>query len=175
MNRVRWWKSGWWALLLAGLALGLTGAAWQITQAAPAGEVVYDRPLTANSSGGANGGANGGTVGDAPAPGAPRARLPENVFDFGRVAGQGQVQHDFYLRNEGSVDLLIERAYTTCGCTTAEISASVIPPGKAARITVTFDAGYHPLRGVTVRRGLILESNDPQQPQIELWVQASID
>lgn len=85
------------------------------------------------------------------------------------------MQHDFYLRNEGSADLLIERAYTTCGCTTAEISASVIPPGKAARITVTFDAGYHPLRGVTVRRGLILESSDPLHPQIELWVQASID
>lgn len=91
MNRIRWWKSGWWALLLAGLALGLTGAAWRITQAGPAGEVVYDRPLTANSMGGADGGAvvgaHGGAVGDAPAPGAPRARLPENVFDFGRVAG----------------------------------------------------------------------------------------
>ena len=67
-----------------------------------------------------------------------------------------------------------DSAYTTCGCTTAEISADVIPPGKAVTIELVYDAGFHDTAGQTVRRGLIIESNDPDQPQAEIWVQADV-
>ena len=61
-----------------------------------------------------------------------------------------------------------------CGCTAAEISADVIPPGKAVTIELVYDAGFHDTAGQTVRRGLIIESNDPDQPQAEIWVQADV-
>jgi hypothetical protein len=41
-------------------------------------------------------------------------------------------------------------------------------------VTVRFDAGVHNLSGQTIRRGLILETNDPQYPNVEFWVQATI-
>ena len=106
--------------------------------------------------------------------GSPSASLPETFFDFGSIPASGAVQHDFLLRNQGDAPLLIRQAYTTCGCTIADFSASVIPPGKASRVTVSFDPGFHPMGGLTVRRGLIIESNDPLHPQVEIWIQASV-
>lgn len=104
----------------------------------------------------------------------PVAATPEDFYDFGIVGPTDVVRHTFYLVNTGEAPLTIHRAYTTCGCTTADISATVIPPGKAAEIVVTFDAGYHDVRGQTVRRGVIIENNDPQRPQMEFWIQATV-
>ncbi len=104
----------------------------------------------------------------------PRVAVPEAFYDFGEVGPTDVVEHTFYLVNTGEAPLTISRAYTTCGCTTARISATVIPPGKAAEVTVIFDAGYHDVRGQTVRRGVIIENNDPRWPQVELWIQAKV-
>jgi hypothetical protein len=75
--------------------------------------------------------------------------------------------------NRGSADLIIRRAYTTCGCTTAKVSGSIISAGKAA-LVVQYDPRLHGAPGTTVCRGVILETNDPEQAQFELWVQAEI-
>lgn len=104
----------------------------------------------------------------------PNMEAPERAYDFGLIGPQDVVEREFIIRNTGEAPLTISRAYTTCGCTRAEISASVIPPGKAAIVKVIFDAGFHDTAGQTVRRGLIIENNDPDQSQLEIWVQASV-
>jgi hypothetical protein len=104
----------------------------------------------------------------------PRISLSERFYDFGQIGSTDVVQRTFVIRNNGDAPLTISRAYTTCGCTTAEISASVIPPGKVATVKLIFDAGFHETAGQTVRRGLIIENNDPGQPQAEIWVQAAV-
>lgn len=104
----------------------------------------------------------------------PKIQIPEKNFNFGMIGPQDVVEQEFIIRNVGDAPLTISRAYTTCGCTKAEISASVIPPGKVATIKLVFDAGFHDTSGQTVRRGLIIENNDPQQSQAEIWVQASV-
>lgn len=104
----------------------------------------------------------------------PQAELSGDFYNFGAIDARAVVSHDFLVVNRGDAPLVIRRAYTTCGCTTAEISASVIPPGKAARATIIFDAGFHNTSGQTVRRGLVIETNDAERPQIEIWVQAAV-
>ncbi|MBE2199517.1 MAG: DUF1573 domain-containing protein [Anaerolinea sp.] len=104
----------------------------------------------------------------------PEIQVPEKSYNFGIVGPQDVVEREFIIRNVGDAPLTISRAYTTCGCTTAEISASVIPPGQVATIKLVFDAGFHDAAGQTVRRGLIIENNDPQRSQTEIWVQAQI-
>lgn len=104
----------------------------------------------------------------------PNVDVPATFFDFGRIGPQDVVRRTFLVRNNGDAPLTISRAYTTCACTTASISASVIPPGQAATVELVFDAGFHDSAGQTVRRGVILENNDPEQPQAELWVQAAV-
>ena len=197
MQKTRERKLWLWAGLL--LALGLialsVGVGAASGRAGRAAEVVYDRPLRAASQP-----VETNLVGPVlepptrdlvgavrePSPreqatnaapgsiGSPSASLPVTFFDFGKIPASGAVQHDFLLRNQGDAPLLIRQAYTTCGCTIADFSASVIPPGKASRVTVSFDPGFHPMGGLTVRRGLIIESNDPLHPQVEIWIQASV-
>ncbi len=104
----------------------------------------------------------------------PKIAVSEEFYSFGSIGPTDVVTHDFVIKNEGDAPLTISRAYTTCGCTTADFSATVIPPGKVAIVTLRLDAGYHDVRGQTVRRGVIIENNDPKHPQVELWTQASV-
>jgi hypothetical protein len=171
------------AITLAVLVVGLLVVGWgiyayaagrQVDQAAlayTADVVVYDRPIQAIHE-----------MGEGPAiPFLPRDQaqpailVPEKNYNFGNIGPQDVVERKFIIRNNGEAPLTISRAYTTCGCTTAEISASVIPPGKVAEVTLVFDAGFHEdAAGQTVRRGLIIESNDPRQSQAEIWIQAAV-
>jgi hypothetical protein len=84
------------------------------------------------------------------------------------------VTYDFAITNLGEAPLTISRVYTTCGCTTADFTATVIPPGKVSIVTMRLDAGFHDVRGQTVRRGIIIENNDPKSPQVEIWTQATV-
>lgn len=104
----------------------------------------------------------------------PQIVANEDFVDVGSVGPTEVVSLDFIIANTGEAPLTISRAYTTCGCTTAEISSAVIPPGEVAEITLIFDAGYHDTRGQVVRRGLIIENNDPERSIQEIWLQASV-
>ena len=104
----------------------------------------------------------------------PRIEIPKASHGFGTIGPKDVVTETFVIRNTGQAPLTIARAFTTCGCTTADISARVIPPGKVALVTVRFDAGFHDTRGQTVQRGVIIESNDRDNPKAEIWVHASV-
>lgn len=104
----------------------------------------------------------------------PKIQIPERSYNFGTIGPQDVVEREFIIRNVGEAPLTISRAYTTCGCTTAEISARVIEPGEVATVKLVFDAGFHDAAGQTVRRGLIIENNDPNYSQAEIWTQASV-
>ena len=104
----------------------------------------------------------------------PKLQLSADFFDFGRTSAEQTLTHAFIITNIGDSPLIIKYAYTTCPCTMAEISASVIPSGKMALITLQFDANYHRMNDVTVRRGLIIATNDPEHPIQEIWIQATV-
>lgn len=104
----------------------------------------------------------------------PQIELNEVFHDFGSVGATEVVTREFAIANMGEAPLTISRSYTTCGCTTADFTSAVIPPGKVSVVTLHFDAGFHDTRGQTVRRGIIIENNDPDRPQAEYWVEASV-
>ena len=104
----------------------------------------------------------------------PKIAILEDFYSFGVIGATDVVRHEFVVSNQGDAPLTISRAYTTCGCTTAEFSATVIPPGKVGIVTMVLDAGFHDVSGQTVRRGIIIENKDPKNPQVELWAQASV-
>jgi len=164
-------------LALAGLAL-VGSALWLTSGRASAvaefdygpEDVVYDEPFRAVHD-----------MGEAP----PVAFLPkggpqpeiainERFYDFGTIGPTDVVTREFVVANLGEAPLTISRAYTTCGCTTADFSSRVIPPGKVVLIGLRFDAGFHDTAGQSVRRGIIIESNDPERPSAEIWVAASV-
>jgi hypothetical protein len=168
----------WGVVVISGLllVLGMAYAYWSGGQTAvPAfaydqNDVVVDGPFTA-----VHDMSQGPEIPFLPADGPqPKITVSETFYNFGSIGPREVVQRTFAIRNDGDAPLTISRAYTTCGCTIAEFSASVIPPGKVAEVTLIFDAGFHDSRGQTVRRGIIIENNDPRQPQAEIWVQANV-
>ena len=104
----------------------------------------------------------------------PKIAIEERFYDFGTLGPTDVVTREFVIANVGEAPLTISRAYTTCGCTTADFTSVVIPPGKVSIMTVTFDAGFHDISGQTVRRGVIIENNDPGNSNAEIWVQVSV-
>lgn len=104
----------------------------------------------------------------------PSVELNEVFYNFGSVGPTEVVTHEFAIKNTGEAPLTINRAYTTCGCTIADFTSTVIPPGMVSLVTLRFDAGFHDTRGQTVRRGIIIENNDPDRPQAEFWAEASV-
>ena len=104
----------------------------------------------------------------------PKLEIPQDYWSFGQVGPRDVVDHTYVLENTGEAPLTISRIYTTCGCTTAELTARVIPPGKSALLRLILDAGFHDARGQQVKRGIIIENNDPTHSQAEVWAEASV-
>ena len=104
----------------------------------------------------------------------PQIEMNEVFHDFGSIGATEVVTREFAIANMGQAPLTISRAYTTCGCTIADFTSTVIPPGMVSLVTLRFDAGFHDTAGQTVRRGIIIENNDPDRPQTEYWVEASV-
>jgi hypothetical protein len=134
-------------------------------------DVVHDRPIRAIHE------MEGAKLGEIPflprAGPQPTIAVSEDFHDLGVIGAQDVVTYEFAIFNQGEAPLTISRAYTTCGCTTADFTATVIPPGKVSIMTLILDAGFHDITGQTVRRGVIIENNDPDNPQMEIWVQAT--
>jgi hypothetical protein len=103
-----------------------------------------------------------------------RLDLLSDSHDFGPIPKKPDVAHVFAVQNTGTVDLKIRNLVTSCGCTTAELSSSVIPPGQRADLTVTFDPDFHETQGEVVRL-VWFATNDPTHPWVELRVTADVE
>jgi hypothetical protein len=103
----------------------------------------------------------------------PRLELPSFSHDFGRVARRPDVAHIFALQNTGTADLVVSNLVTSCGCTKADLSSSIIPPGQRADLTVTFDPDYHVTTGEVLRL-VWFATNDPEQPWVEVRIMAVV-
>jgi hypothetical protein len=133
-------------------------------------EISYDLPLHAVHEMG-----DGPSIPFLPKDGPqPQIVVSERFYDFGNIGATDIVTREFVIANTGEVPLTISRAYTTCGCTTADFTSAIIPPGKVAIMTIVLDAGFHDVTGQTVRRGVIIENNDPKRSSTEIWIQASV-
>ncbi len=98
----------------------------------------------------------------------PDIDLPAAEYDFGVIPpGPGNVSQIFYIQNRGTEPLEISNVVTSCGCTRALLSSSLIPPGTRADLTAIFDPDYHDTVG-PVKRVIWLETNDPDQPVAEI-------
>lgn len=168
-------------LVAAGIGVILIGLAWYLI-ADPgsakasfeysADDIAYEQPIQAiHEMGGSGIDAVPFLTKNGPQ---PKIVLLEDFFSFGSIGPTEVAKHDFVIANKGDAPLTISRAYTTCGCTTADFTATVIPPGKVSIVSMVYDAGFHDARGQTVRRGIIIENNDANNPQVELWAQATV-
>ena len=64
----------------------------------------------------------------------------EPEFDFGTINQGEKVEHVFKFTNTGQNNLVISKAYSSCGCTVADYPKAPIRPGESSKIKVVFDS-----------------------------------
>jgi len=101
----------------------------------------------------------------------PRIEVEPTSFDFGRVVPQRTLHRQFSIRNFGSADLDVERVSTTCGCTAALLDNKVVKPGGSAALRVSFETRNYSGK---VTRSVLIKSNDPARPTVELKLEATV-
>lgn len=104
----------------------------------------------------------------------PQIAVSKSFHNFGIIRSSEKTEFEFIIANLGNAPLTISRAYTTCGCTTAEFTSTEIPPGKVIVMKLLLNTKFLDSRGQIIRRGVIIENNDPGNSQIEIWYQAKI-
>ena len=103
---------------------------------------------------------------------APVVRVDPAGFDFGRALPGRSLRKEFTLRNAGDAELVIDGVSTTCGCTAAIAGATRLAPGRSTPLTVTLETrDYHG----HVERRVLVRSNDPKTPLLELKVEATVE
>lgn len=60
--------------------------------------------------------------------------------DFGKIEQGKPVAAEFEFKNPSMVPLIISSVRPSCGCTVADYPKEPIQPGKAAKISITYNA-----------------------------------
>ncbi len=94
---------------------------------------------------------------------APKIELAQDYWYFGYMIPEAIVHHDFWIRNVGSDTLKILKVEPGCGCTTAPLSKTAIPPGDSAQLSVLFDTKN--MIGKMIK-DIAIKSNDPAKPDM---------
>jgi hypothetical protein len=110
----------------------------------------------------------------APSPAAaagPRIAVDPLRVDLGRVLTHRTLTRPIQVRNTGPQDLVIERVTSACDCTVVKGYDTVVKPGRSTTLRLSLDTRDKPGRVV---RSLVIHSNDPTRPQVELKVEAVV-
>ena len=108
-------------------------------------------------------------------PGEPDIRLDQSRIDLGQVVNGEVRSFEVPLINQGDGDLVIESVSTSCGCTSAQAVPTTLEAGERGVLQVTFDSGAHgPEELGPVMRQVFIDSNDPDQPEVDFRFTADI-
>lgn len=66
--------------------------------------------------------------------------IGETDFRFDTITDGDKVEHMFEMMNTGDKNLVISRAFGSCGCTVPEFPKEPVKPGEKAAIRVTFNS-----------------------------------
>ena len=125
---------------------------------------------------------------DTPAVVSSVVTVVEPTYDFGQIdILAGKVSTFFTLKNEGTENVTIASAFTSCMCTEGEIDGFtfgmnkltgadiVIPAGGEKTLKATYDPLAHGPNGVgKIKRELTLETNSSVTPEIEVFFTADV-
>lgn len=106
----------------------------------------------------------------------PYIFLPIKEYDFGQIKQSGPiVKRSFEVINNGTEEVSIEKVVTSCSCTTAKISKSILREGESAILTVAFDPNYHFESYDVISRTVTIFSNAKNDPRPEVKIYMKVD
>lgn len=150
--------------IVLGLAVGVGLGWWSVARRPWPGY-----PLLAQAQPAGSGGASAGQL--TPLSAQPRAEVPSDTHDFGRIESNSVVRHEFEIRNVGSAPLRLTKGGSTCRCTVLDFEDTEVPPGGSQKIKIEFN-GHEYLGAVT--QNATIYTSDPQKPQIVFTIKADV-
>lgn len=95
--------------------------------------------LVVSNCGNNTGSGGSKSASEPPVNGTAELIFKEYEHDFGKVAEGEKVACVFEFENNGTTNLVVKSATTTCGCTVPKYDTKPIPPGKSGKLEVIFD------------------------------------
>ncbi len=105
-------------------------------------------------------------VTDTPPVGSPRIHVPEARRSLGKVP-LGPQTIEMVIRNEGDGDLQLVGLESSCSCAKVVLRAETVLPGESTILEVRIS----PRQPEESSAKVVLHSNDPDQPRIELFLE----
>lgn len=98
----------------------------------------------------------------------PAIFLAETVHDFGVVDPGSSHEHVFVVENRGEAPLALVASETSCKCAFSQLEETIVAPGEATTITLTWNAGSQ--QREHFRQFAMIATNDPKQPEVSVAV-----
>lgn len=116
------------------------------------------------------------------------ATVDKESYDFGDIdIFGGKVSTEYIIKNEGTEDIKIISAVTSCMCTSGEIGGMtfgmhsatgwrvIIPAGGEKVLTAIYDPLAHGPNGTgKIRRELTLTTNSTETPELTVYLSANV-
>ncbi len=99
--------------------------------------------------------------------GTPKIEFETNLIDFGKIVSDAPMAGHFKFKNTGDAPLVIEGVAPSCECTEAKAIPEKLAPGESGIIKFTIKMEH----ALSAQRHIIVRSNDPKTPSIELNAQ----
>lgn len=89
----------------------------------------------------------------------PEIKFNVTTYNFGKVTKEKPVATcRFIFTNVGNAPLVINQVITSCGCTAADFTKTLIMPGKKGFITATYNGVNKPELGPIVKSLTVLSN-----------------
>ena len=107
----------------------------------------------------------------------PHLLLSPLEYDLGVVKQSGgPVSRAFDVFNNGNENVEISEVLTSCSCTSATTTATLLKPGEHAALIVTFDPNYHFEDDGRFFRTATIKSNvSGEAPEVKIFVEVDYD
>lgn len=101
----------------------------------------------------------------------PQIAFEKKLHDFGEVRPNMDVPCEFWFRNVGTGELIIQNVRASCGCTAVMPEKTKLAPGERSRINVSFKTGRAP---GPQKKQITVSSNDPDNGNATLEIMANV-
>lgn len=105
------------------------------------------------------------------AAGAPKIEVAEPAYNFGTALSGPPISHVFMIKNVGNGPLDIRNVASSCGCTAAKPSKTILAPGEVSTIAASVDTHFERGHSLSV---ITLATNDPANPSLQLKIEGVI-
>lgn len=100
----------------------------------------------------------------------PAIEFTDSVVDYGSIEQGSDGIRIFTFTNTGDEELVIQKVYSSCGCTIPKKPESPIAPGEKGEIQVKYDTN----RVGPIRKTITVNSNAVSTPIVSLKIKGTV-